>query len=195
MLFFVEIETGVNKPLDDAFDATVLAFCNGNVDALGTLYTEWSQEFFFIAYKYVRNKEDAYDLVSDTFEKLLKMPITKRNEKFITQGVNLKALLIVAIKNKALDKLKVDSNRKRILGTICHSLPKNAKNDVIHYFSKELTELILSVLPHQEYTIFKMSLEGYSREEIAHQLSLSPKTISNSLSISRNKIKELLEFI
>lgn len=174
-------------------DSITVAFCNGNSDGIESLYRNWSAKLFFIAYKYLRNTEDAEDIVADAFEKLLKMPIQKRKQKFIQDGVDIKALLIVVVKNKSLDKIKVKNNRRRIIGTIQHLIPKTTKNDVWNLFSDEIVESILISLPERERKMFRMKLQGYSREEIAMVFEVSLKTVSNTLSSSRNKLNDLLD--
>lgn len=174
-------------------DSNIAAFCNGNSNAIQSLYKKWSAELFFIAYGYLRNTEDAEDIVADAFEKLLKMPLEKRKQKFLKSGIDLKALLIVVVKNKSLDKIKVINNRRRIIGSIQHLIPRTTKNDVLNHFSDEIVESILLILPERERQMFRMTLQGYSREEIAMAFEVSLKTVSNTLSSSRSRLKEVLD--
>ena len=107
--------------------------------------------------------------------------------------INLKALLLVAVKNKALDKIKVENNRKRIQNGMQHSTFNTTKNMVFQTLNNEYLESMLLVLPERERDILKMNMDGYDRNEIGHALNVSPKTVSNSLSTSRSKLKEILE--
>lgn len=176
----------------DKIDFNLISFCNGSSEALGALYKKHSAELFFIAYKYLRNTEDSEDVVADAFEKMLMMSIKQRKEKFIEYEIDFKALLIVVVKNKSLDKLRVKNNRSRIIGTIKHLIPTTTKNNVWHLFSDERLEFILKLLPEREQQIFKMKLEGFSLEEIANRFDISLKTVSNTMSLSRNKLKKIL---
>ena len=81
------------------------SFCNGDNKAIAAQYKLWLPQLYLIAFRYVKNHEIAEDVVSDCFEKLLIMPTEKRREKFIDEQINLKALLIVMVKNKSLDYL------------------------------------------------------------------------------------------
>lgn len=174
-------------------EKSIVLFCQGKTSAISPLYNEWGTELYFVAYKYLRNKEDAEDVVADVFEKLLKMPVAKRKEKFLDGKINLKALLLVAVKNKALDKIKVENNRKRIQNGMQHSTSNTTKNMVFQTLNNEYLESMLLVLPERERDILKMNMDGYDRNEIGHALNVSPKTVSNSLSTSRSKLKEILE--
>lgn len=169
----------------------IVDFCNGDNDALSRMYKLWLPELYLVAYRYVKNKETTEDLISDTFEKLLNMPDSKRQEKFIDKEINLKALLLVIVKNKSLDHIKTKNNRYRILKNIKFSLRKHSRNTATDYFSQESIASLLNCLPDKEQKIIELKLKGYDRNEIAKELNLAPKTVSNSLSKSRNTITQL----
>ncbi len=171
----------------------LIRFCNGDNEAIVKTYKKWVPELYFIAYKYLRNKEDAEDIVSDSFEKLLQMPLAKRKKKFIEEEINLKALLILVVKNKALDKVKVKNNRLRIMESIRHIMPTVTSNLVWNNISNDLIESLVNFLPEKDQKILKMNMEGYNREEIGKAFNLSLKSVSNSLSYSRKKLKTILD--
>ncbi len=168
-------------------------FCEGDNTAITKIYKEWSTELYFIAFRYVRNQQDAEDVVADCFEKLLLLPLEKRKLKFIDEQINIKALLIVVVKNRSLDHLKTAKNRTRIIDGIKNLWPTTSINTSRIVFSNENFEKMLICLPIKEQTILKMNLEGFKHEEISQLLNVSEKTVSNSLSLSRNKIKNLWE--
>lgn len=167
------------------------SFCNGDNKAIAAQYKLWLPQLYLIAFRYVKNHEIAEDVVSDCFEKLLLMPAEKRREKFIDEQINLKALLIVMVKNKSLDYIKVTENRNRIKEGLQWFLNKTTQNKIHEKFSEENFKRLVNCLPNKEQIILKMNLEGYKNEEISKKLELSEKSISNSLSLSRTKIKNL----
>lgn len=167
------------------------SFCNGDNNAIAAQYKLWLPQLYLIAFRYVKNHEIAEDVVSDCFEKLLIMPAEKRREKFIDEQINLKALLIVMVKNKSLDYIKVTENRNRIKEGLQWFLNKTTQNKIHEKFSEENFKRLVNCLPNKEQIILKMNLEGYKNEEISKKLKLSEKSISNSLSLSRTKIKNL----
>lgn len=167
------------------------SFCNGDNKAIAAQYKLWLPQLYLIAFRYVKNHEIAEDVVSDCFEKLLIMPAEKRREKFIDEQINLKALLIVMVKNKSLDYIKVTENRNRIKEGLQWFLNKTTQNKIHEKFSEENFKRLVNCLPYKEQIILKMNLEGYKNEEISKKLKLSEKSISNSLSLSRTKIKNL----
>jgi RNA polymerase sigma-70 factor (ECF subfamily) len=174
-----------------AIELYLISFCEGDNTAIAKQYKLWLPELYLISYRYVKNQEQAEDVVADCFEKLLQMPFEKRKQKFIYEQINLKALMIVMVKNRCLDYLKTSKNRNRIIDGIKGLWSTTTNNSAKELFSNESFETMLSCLPEKEQLILKLNIEGYKHEEISEQLKLSEKTISNSLSMSRKKIKNL----
>ena len=181
----------MNTEFSSDIEKDIVDFCNGNNEALSRIYNQWLSELYLVAYRYVTNKQTTEDLIADTFEKLLNMSKSKRYEKFINKKINLKALLLVIIKNKCLDYIKTKNNRNRILENIKFSLPKLSRNFANDHFSNKSVANLINCLPDKEQKIIELKIQGFDRNEIANQLSLAPKTVSNSLSKSRNTINQL----
>lgn len=181
----------LNNATPNSLFLYLIAFCEGDNAAIAKQYKQWLPELFLIAYRYVKNEVEAEDIVADCFEKLLRLSTEKRKQKFITEQINLKALLIVMVKNKSLDSLKMMKNRNRIIEGIKSLWPLATNNSSKIIFTNENFENLLSCLPEKEQIILKMNMEGYKHQEISQKLNLSEKTISNTLSITRIKIKNL----
>ena len=96
------------------YTESIEAFIFGNNDALAHYYNEWKAELFLVAYHYMRNSDDAEDVLADCFEKLMNMSIERRKEKFDRQKIYLKHLLLVMVKNRCIDILRTTENRRRI---------------------------------------------------------------------------------
>lgn len=166
-------------------------FCQGNNEVIVDAYKMWLPQFYLIAYRYLRSQEEAEDVVADCFEKLLKMSITDRHQKFILNKIDLKALLIVIVKNKALDVLKTKKNRIRIIDTLKNWMPTTSKNNSNASFTADDFAILFNSLSEKERKIISLNMEGYSHEEIGSQLNITEKTVSNTLSITRKKIDKL----
>lgn len=178
-----------NKPT--TFHLNLVSFCLGDNNALGKLYQQWLPELYLVAFRYLKSSYEAEDVVADCFEKLLMMPVLKRQEKFIENQINIKALMIVIVKNKCLDHLKTTKNRGRIIDKIKIFFPSTTPNLVLRKFTEENFESLFVCLLDKEQIILRLNMAGFSHKEISAQLNISEKTISNTLSISRNKIREL----
>ena len=87
--------------------ASINLFCKGENQVLAHLYKVLIPELYVVAYRYVKSEAEAEDVVSDCFEKLLKMSNDKRNLKFVSKKINIKALLLIMVRNQSLDVLKI----------------------------------------------------------------------------------------
>ena len=177
--------------VENTTDPYLISFCNGDNNAITLQYKMWMPELYLIAYRYLKNQEEAEDAVADCFQKLIEMSLEKRKQKFIDDAINLKALLIVVIKNKCLDQLKTSKNRNLIIEGIKILWNTNTNNTAKETFASENFNKMLDCLPKKEQLILKMNLDGYKHSEISEKLNVSEKTISNSLSMSRSKIKNV----
>lgn len=166
-------------------------FCKGDNKALSALYSAWLPELYLVSYRYVQSEQEAEDVVADCFEKLFKMPLNIRYQKFIAEEINLKALLLVMAKNKSLDVIKTKKNRNRIVDGLVKFVPKFVTNGSRQTLTNENFKLLLACLPKKEIEILTLYLEGFTNQEIAIKLSLTEKTIANLLSSARKKVKEL----
>jgi RNA polymerase sigma factor (sigma-70 family) len=158
---------------------------------LGAIYSTWLPELYLVAFRYVQSEQEAEDVVADCFEKLFLMPITKRHQKFIKDEINLKALLLVMIKNRSLDVIKTKKNRNRILDGLAKYFPKFGLNGSKQTISNENFKSLLSCLPDKEMKVLTLHLEGFNNIEIGIQLAISEKTVANLLSVARKKVKQL----
>lgn len=179
------------RPTHSITTQALQQFCDGENQALSSLYKAWLPELYLVAYRYVQSQQEAEDAVADCFEKIFAMPTSKRQQKFINEEINIKALLLVMVKNKSLDVLKTQKNRNRIVNGIKKFLPTEVFNGAKQTLTDENFKILLTCLPEKEKQIITLSIEGYTNTEIATQLQLSEKTIANMLSMARKKVKDL----
>jgi len=164
-------------------------FCRGENQVLAHFYNVLVPELYNVAYRFVKSEAEAEDVVADCFEKLLKMPNDVRRRKFVTNRINLKALLLVMVKNQSLDVLKVKKNRYRILEEVTIGLPKLVTNESKIKLVNENFNTLLNCLTDKEKIVLNSVMDGFTKKEIAIQLGLSEKTVANLLSNARNKVK------
>ena len=186
-----------NKPINSIIlqkslplkTASLNHFCKGENQVLANFYNVLVPELYIVAYRYVKSEAEAEDVVADCFEKLLKMPNDVRRQKFVTNKINLKALLLVMVRNQSLDVLKLKKNRLRILEGIKINLPKVATNDSKKTLTKDNFNSLLHCLSEKEKIVLTTVMEGFTKEEIAIQMGLSEKTVANLLTNARKKVK------
>lgn len=168
-------------------------FCQGENDAMGEIFAQMYAELCFTAFRFVENEKDAEDIVADCFEKLISISSERRNILFIENSIEIKSYLIVMVKHKSLDFLKVKKNRHFLLSAVSGFWKKNDVNEHALRSEKEHVLLALEILSVREKEIMSLSIEGYGIDEIKEKLLISKKTISNTLHGARKKIKIFLD--
>lgn len=131
-----------------------------------------------IAYSYVKNPEDAEDIVQEAFLKLYCSDIRFEADE------NVKAWLIRVSINLSKDLLKSSRNKLRAelkADIPCESREESIMLDCIHKLKAEYCAVILLFY-----------YEGYSVKEIADIQKISTSSVTTRLSRARKQLKKLL---
>ncbi|MGB0915814.1 MAG: RNA polymerase sigma factor [Crocinitomicaceae bacterium] len=145
---------------------------------------EHSDNLFGYAIKFLRNREDAKDIVQDVFEKLWinrkKVEVAKAKSWMFTTAHNS----MINLSNKK-GRLHLSDEMKNFdKGTI------NPNS----FESNQVVERAVSILPPvQKSVILLRDLEGYSYKEIGDILNLNDSQVKVYLFRARKKIKKQLK--
>ena len=143
-----------------------------------------SGKLYGFALKFLRNSEDAQDIVQDVFEKLWinrkKVEVEKAKAWMFTTAHN-------AMINHVMKK-------QRMVLPGDELIPEKAKTERSVFESSQVVDRAVSILPPvQKSIILLRDLEGYTYEEIGDILQLSPSQVKVYLFRARNKIKKQLK--
>jgi len=145
-------------------------------------------KLFRFAYRLLASREEAEDVVQETFMKLW----NKREN--LSEYKSIDAFAMVITKNLCLDSLK-SKNRSEVNV----ESPFNVPEIVTPYEKTELSDSVRNVnqiiddLPEQQKMIIQLrDVEGYSYEEIADILKLNINAIRVNLSRARKKVRDTL---
>ena len=143
-----------------------------------------SNKLYGYAMRFLRNTEDAEDILQDVFEKLWlnrkKVEVEKAKSWMFTTAHNA---MLNLINKKSRVQLPGDEN-----------LPESSKKDLNKFESNQVVDRAVNILPPiQKSIILLRDLEGYSYEEIGDMLSLSSSQVKVYLFRARNKIKKQLK--
>lgn len=143
-----------------------------------------SNKLYGYAMSFLRNTEDAEDILQDVFEKLWlnrkKVEVEKAKSWMFTTAHNA---MLNLINRKSRVQLPGDEN-----------LPESSKKDVNKFESNQVVDRAVNILPPiQKSIILLRDLEGYTYEEIGEMLSLSSSQVKVYLFRARNKIKKQLK--
>ncbi len=143
-----------------------------------------SDNLFGYAIKFLRNKEDARDIVQDVFEKLW---IHRKKVEFD----KAKSWMFTTAHNSMIN-LSNKKGRVQLTDEIKHFEKGTA---VLSKFeSNQVVERAVSILPPvQKSVILLRDLEGYSYKEIADILDLNDSQVKVYLFRARKKIKKQLK--
>ena len=142
----------------------------------------------FTAYYYVKSEQKSKDVVSDVFLKLLSFSVDERSTYLSEVNEKLESFLKVLVKNKCLDTIKVEKNRRNILNGIFTLINRSKNTDPL--IEKDL-RFLLDTLPERQKQILELHLQGFDNNEISKQLNLSYNTVRNTLHTAKTKIRKL----
>lgn len=144
----------------------------------------YSGRLYGFALKYLKNTEDADDIVQDAFEKLWK------NRKKV-EFQKAKSWLFTCAHNALINMIK-KNNRMTYQET---TVSNHVVDSYAHEFEmKEVVEKCMAILPPvQKSIILLRDLEGYNYKEIGEILSLSESQVKVYLFRARKKLKKHLK--
>lgn len=139
----------------------------GNTDLERCIWQD-RERFYRLAYAYVRNKEDALDIVSESIEKALK------NQKNLRDRHALKTWFYAIVIHTASDCLR---KRRRIVYT--GDMPESGRQD--RYEDTDLSLAVTRLPEPLRAIVILRFFEDMKLDEIARVLKLNPSTVKSRL--------------
>jgi len=136
--------------------------------------------------RFLRNKDDARDIIQDSFEKLWlnceKVEVTKAKSWLFTCTYNA--------------MINFSYRRQRMISVANNELPEQGVLYHSPFESQQVIDQAVSILPPiQKSIILLRDLEGYAYEEIGEILNLSPSQVKVYLFRARSKVKNQLKHL
>ena len=139
-------------------------------------YNLYSQDVMNVAYFYLGKKEDAEDVLVDTFMKLMKNP--PKNED------NIKSYLLSNAFHRSYDLLR--KKKTEHLDIEMTASPKHSEE------VEELRRALFSMAPKYKEPLILCYIEGYEAKEAAKILALSLSALNKRLERGKKMLKEAL---
>jgi RNA polymerase sigma-70 factor, ECF subfamily len=156
----------------------------GSRKAQFKLYNQYSKAMYNLAYRILNNKEDAEDILQETFVDCFR---NLDSFKFrSTFGAWLKKILV----NKCINQLK----KRKVDLKLCEELPNNISTEEseIVYNTKKIFKSI-AMLPDGYRVILTLYLlEGYDHTEISQILGISVSTSKSQYSRAKGKLRNIV---
>ncbi len=154
--------------------------------SLTQIFKKHASELLMIAYSYLKDMDAAKDAVADCFEKLLNNEIVlDRTEE------QVKAWLIVVVKNHCLDIEKTKKNRLRLVSLF--NFEYLSENNWYKKAEKESLARAMKQLSQKEAEVFQLHLDGFSNDEIKEKLGVTYATVKNQLYDAKKKLRKIWE--
>jgi len=162
----------------------------GDKEAFMKIVASYQQKVFILAYSHVRNKEDALDLVQETFMRLYEKIQTYRS------GENFQAWLMRIARNLSLDFLRKQKSRKKeSLDSL--DLERNefssTSQDPTRFNPGEMIYRAVTELPDKQRMVFILHhFEELKYEEIANRLGIAEGTVKSLHFKAVQKLRKIL---
>lgn len=165
--------------------ASLIEECRkGNNKAQFRLYKQYSKAMYNLAYRILNNREDAEDILQESFVECFRNIGSFRFES--TFGAWLKKITV----NKCINQIK----KKRIDLTSFETLPETIyeEDEEVNYDTGKIFKCI-EMLPDGYRIILTLYLlEGYDHSEISQILAISESTSKSQYSRAKEKLRNLL---
>ncbi len=163
----------------------LIAGClSGNRQAQRHLYDTYSRRFMAICIRYLKDQEQAEDVMIQSF-----MKIFEKLSQFQGKG-SFEGWMKRIVVTQAL--MTIRSNRHLLLSVSLEEATGNFEStaELSQLEAAELMELVQS-LPLGYRTVFNLfAIEGYSHQEIGELLGISESTSKSQLNRARSVLKE-----
>ena len=142
---------------------------------------KYSDIIFRVSYQYVRNRQDAEDVLQEVLLGLLDY----LNHANFQSDEHLKAWLIRVAINKSINFAKHNARRKKNEEAAFREVRTDSQYDDLEYILSKLSATDREIIYLRYY-------EGYSAKEIADIMNMTEKSIFKRLSRARIKLKDFI---
>lgn len=159
---------------------------NGNSFAQFRLYDQYSKAMFNLAFRMTRNREDAEDILQESFIECFRKIGTFRFES--TFGAWLKAITI----NRSINHLRKKKINLELYDTI-PDLAEEHDDQEIKYNARTIAKCIEELPDGYRVILTLYLLEGYDHSEISQITGISESTSKSQYSRARQKLRQMLK--
>ena len=164
----------------------VLALKNNDINSFDQLFRLYSSRLFFFAKGFLKNRQDAEEIVQDVFIKVWE------HRADLDEFRSIRSFLFTIAHRAMIDGFRKKERENLLLKKV--KLDQSELDDEtqqkLQYDSiKEQVDKMVEMMPPKRKLIYKLSREeGLSHQEIADKLNISKNTIEN-------QIAEALKFL
>ncbi len=151
----------------------------GVKEAFQELFERYAPRIYQFSLSYLKNEQDAEELVQDVFLK-----IWEKRES-LDKSKNIKAFIFKVAVNTIYDFIRrknIESAYKDFASSNFDLQPDSTWHQVIIHEMIDNLDVLVKQMPAERQKIFRLSREdGLTNDEIAQKLNLSKRTVENQL--------------
>lgn len=183
----------VSERGDETDESLILSLRRGDRSALATLYDRYSRLVYTIAFRVLNNGPEAEDLTQEIFL------ILWQKQTYDPARSSLSRFLSTVTRNRAIDRVRTRSNRRRILKGIApqsepveaFSLPEAKAS--LGERSERVREALKALPENQRELLWLAYYHGYSQSEIANHTNIPLGTVKSRMRQGLIRLRGLLQ--
>lgn len=165
----------------------LLQIKQGNKAAFRLLYDRYAPLVFDLAYKLLKDKAAAEEIVQDCFVKIW----TNRDQIRLEQDIW--PLIYVSAKRLCYNQLRHEQVAHKYFVQVEHHVINDVQQKLDVRELEDCLESSIAKLPEQQKTALRLSrMEGYSHQQIAHEMGISPNTVKNHITQALKNLRKRL---
>ena len=162
----------------------------GDVSSFDAIFKKYNKKVYYFALSYLKNKEEAEDVVQEVF-----MNLWKYRDQINEYYVFSKYLFKITY-NATCKRFRKQSSDKKHLEEVLKNISiedNSTKLDIEYNNLVETTNLLIEKLPSRQKNILLLSIEEHlNTEQIAQKLNISKKTVENYLAMAKSSLRKSL---
>lgn len=163
----------------------------GDQKSFDEVFYKYSERLYWFAFRYLKNKEDAEEVVQDVFVSLW------NNRHNINEQLSFSGYLYTIAKNTIFKQNRrntYDQTFKQYLLNTVDLHQNKTENDLIFEDLRKLADQTIDTFPKQRKLIYKLSRDkGLSYKEIAQTLDISERTVESHIRLALKTLKSTLD--
>ncbi|WP_303318446.1 RNA polymerase sigma-70 factor [Flavivirga abyssicola] len=157
------------------------------------LFEDLYPQLCVFAYKYLNDLDLSKDTVQEVFLKVWEDKITFQNENHAT------GFFYKAVKNKCLNYLKSKqykvTERYELANLEVYETEEYYISDAVVIETTAVIEKAINKLPEKAAQVIRLSIEDYTNNQIADELSISINTVKDHKKVAYRKLRDFLSFL
>ncbi len=145
------------------------------------------------AYKYLNDLELSKDFAQEVFLKVWEDKITFQNENHAT------GFFYKSVKNKCLNYLKSKqyktTERYELANLEDYETEEFYMSEAVTIETTAVIDKAINKLPEKAAQVIRLSIEDYTNNEIANELSISVNTVKDHKKVAYRKLRGFLSFL